>query len=334
MILIDGLWYFGGNRERGIGRYLDYYFKEKFEVKREERIWLVPKSAPDRLVNELLAKYGGYSLIFDFAESKPRQRELLSRYLTEKKISTVFLSSPFERPWSMLDFLPIIKELDLSGSAVVFDLLPLQFPEEILNKWTDEEQLVYQERIKKLPLLDELLAISPFTKTQLVERLKIPAEKITVLKFGLSDKWIQPPREVDLKWWREISNGRYVVTISGGEWRKNLAGTLKYFARRYKNKNYSLLVICRLDRLEQWKYQILAWKLGINRQVKWLGFVDERLKWRLLAQAKVFLFLSLGEGLGIPLLEAKKAKVPEIVISKELVEAGFGDLVPGCKVAD
>ena len=130
-----------------------------------------------------------------------------------------------------------------------------------------------------------------------------------------------------------MSPTKYVVTISGGEWRKNLAGTLRYFAKRYKGKNLTLAVICRLCRMEQGKLQFLAWRLGIKNQVRWLGYVDERIKWRFLAQARVFLFLSRGEGLGIPLLEAKRAGVPEIVISRELAEAGFRELVPEATVA-
>lgn len=332
MILIDGLWFFGGNQERGIGRYLDAFFRHECDIPVEQRLWLVPKSAPDRLVNALLAQYGGRSLVFDFTNARPRQQEILRRALVEKDVTGVWLSSPFERPWSLLDFQPLFTELDIPMTAIVFDLLPQQFPEKILNTWPEEDQRHYARRLQKLRQVETLLAISPATKRQLMEQLSVPEKQITVLTFGLSDAWIKVPPEVDLKWWRDVSPGNYVVTISGGEWRKNLAGTLRYFARRYKGKRFNLVVICRLSRQESITYQLLAWRLGIRRQVRWLGFVDERVKWRFLAQAKVFLFLSHGEGLGIPLLEAKKAQVPEMVISQELADAGLDQLVPQATV--
>jgi len=331
--LIDAFWFFGGNRERGIGRYLQYYFQHEFSVPTEERLWLVPKTAPDRQVNELLSLFGGKSLVFDFTETKPRQQELLRRYLDQKEVLEVFLSSPFERPWSLLDFQRLFTEMKIPMTAIVFDVLPLQFAEQILRTWSEEDRHLYQKRLSKLQAVESILTISPHTQRQLNELVGIPEKRMAVLKFGLTDAWIKPPREVDLKWWREMSTGKYVVTISGGEWRKNLEGTLRYFAKRFKRNRYTLVVICRLGRKELWRYQFLAWRLGIKNQVRWLGYVDERVKWRFLAQARVFLFLSRGEGLGIPILEAKKANIPEIIISPELAEAGFKKLAPQITVA-
>lgn len=327
MVLLDGLWFFGGNRERGIGRYLTYYLEHVLAVPEEERVWLVPQSAPDTLRNALITQFGGHSLVFDFSETIPRQQELLRRYLDEKEVVAAYLLSPFERPWSLLDFVEILADLHITTTALVFDLLPLQFRQEILSTWSVDDQKIYERRIAKLSLVDSLLAISPFVTQQLGQYLSIPATQIEIIPFGLNEKWITPPKEVDLKWWREMSCGKYVVTISGGEWRKNLEGTIRYFAKHYAKKKYTLLVICQLGHKQKWRYQFLAWRLGVSNRVQFMGQLDERIKWRFLAQAKVFLFLSRGEGLGIPVFEAKRAGIPEIIISQQLADAGLSKLV-------
>lgn len=329
MVLIDAQWFFGNNRERGIGYYLDYYFKHELQVPPEKRLWLVSASTPDKLINQLLENYGGKTLSFDFSIDKPRQQELLARWLSEKQVEAVFYSSPFERPWSLLDWQLLMEDFNLPSTAIVFDLIPQQFPNEVLKSWPEEDQKIYQKRLDLLSRVDNLLAISPFTKKQLTNLLNIPDEKIEVLKFGYSNNWLNPPREVDLKWWRSVAAPKLAVTISGGEWRKNLIGTLKYFAKHYAKHGYKLIVICRLGRLEQIKYKLTTWQLGVSKKVSFVGVVDERVKWRYLAQAQVFLFLSFAEGLGIPLFEAKKAKVPKIIISQELAEAGFDKLIGG-----
>ncbi len=332
MVLLDGLWFFGGNRGRGVGRYLTYYLDHVLAVPAHERIWLVPRSAPDTLRNELVTRFGGHSLVIDFSETMPRQLEVLRRYLNEKEVLQAQILSPFERPWSMLDFLDVFVQLKIETQSIVFDVLPLQFPKQILEKWPEQDQKMYQRRIQKLPQVNKILAISPFTQQQLTAQLGLPANVIDVLDFGLNERWIVPPKEVDLKWWREMSCGKYVVTISGGEWRKNLEGTISYFAKKYAKKGYTLLVICKLGRKEKFRFQFLAWRLGIYHTVQFLGQIDERIKWRFLAQAKVFLFLSRGEGLGLPVFEAKRAGIPEIVISQELADAGLSKLIKQVKV--
>lgn len=327
MVLLDGLWFFGGNRERGIGRYLTYYLEHVLSVPQEDRLWLVPKSAPDTLRNQLITRFGGHSLVFDFSQTMPRQQELLRRYLDEKEVVKAYLLSPFERPWSLLDFIEVLVDLNIETTAIVFDLLPLQYRQEILSTWPAEDRKIYDRRTSKLGFIDLLLAISPFVSQQLTQTLGISTKSVEVIPFGLNEKWITPPKEVDLKWWREMSCGKYVVTISGGEWRKNLEGTIRYFAKHYAKKKYTLLIICQLGKKQKWRLQFLAWRLGISNRVQFMGQLDERIKWRFLAQAKVFLFLSRGEGLGIPVFEAKRAGVPEIVVSQQLADAGLTKLI-------
>lgn len=330
--LIDGLWFFGGNKDRGIGKYLDYFFREVFATPLEERYWLVPQNAPDWQVNTFLARYGGQSIELDTEMSGQRQRELLDRWLDEKEIIEVLIASPFERPRSMLDFIALFEEKALIIQSIVFDLLPLQFRGTILDEWPEEDQELYERRLRRLRRVHRLLAISPQTQNAVTSLLDYPKEQTEVLKFGLGTKWLEVPKNLSPR--SESKSLTRVLTISGGEWRKNLDGTLEYFARNWKGKKAELSIICELGIQQSLTLAFRCARLGIFPQVRFLGKVSEKRKWRELQRADVFLFLSRGEGLGIPLLEARKAKIPRIIISKELAEQGFGTLLESFEVAE
>lgn len=341
--LIDGLWLFGGNRERGIGAYLDYYFREVCQIPVEDRYWLVPQNAPDWQVNVLLTRYGGQSIELDTEMSGQRQRELLERWLDDKEILMAFIASPFERPRSMLDFVRLFQQKEIYTEAIVFDLLPLQFRKQILDTWPEEDQEEYERRLVRLQQVNHLWAISPQTRQAVITLLDYPAEHIEVLRFGLGTKWIQEPEGIVAESLRGQDRSRKtkrttkqtrVLTISAGEWRKNLDGTIRYFAQEWKGKPAVLSIICELG-VRQWLRLVwLAIRLGIWKQIRFLGKASEEIKWQELYRADVFLFLSRGEGLGIPLLEAKKAKIPRIILSKELADVGFGSLVEAFEVAE
>jgi hypothetical protein len=331
--LIDALWYFGGNRDRGIGKYLDYFFREVFPTPPEDRFWLVPQSSPDWQVNKFLVRYGGQSIELDTEMSGQRQSELLDRWLDDKEIIEVFIASPFERPRSLLDFVSLFDEKALIIQCIVFDLLPLQFREKILEEWPEEDQELYERRLRRLRRVHRVFAISPQTQAALSILLDYPAEQTEVLKFGLGTKWIEIPKESVLSS-TKVKQKTRVLTISGGEWRKNLDGTLEYFAQTWKGKKAELVIICELGMKHTFSLAMKCVRLGILPQVRFLGKVSEKRKWRELHRADVFLFLSRGEGLGIPLLEARKAKIPRIILSKELADQGFGELVEKFELAE
>ncbi|MBP7875779.1 glycosyltransferase, partial [Candidatus Woesebacteria bacterium] len=108
-------------------------------------------------------------------------------------------------------------------------------------------------------------------------------------------------------------SGPYVVTIAGGEWRKNLRGTLQFFALKFP-KNWRLVVICKLGRREKVAFQLLAISYGLWGHIVWAGEVSDSTKWQYLKSARVLLSLSYGEGLNLPLLEAKAVGVPSMTL--------------------
>ncbi len=324
---IDAQWWFGGNRERGIGKYLQTFFSAHCHIPRSQRRWIIPPGKDISLAQELVQQFGG-ELIW-IPEGKIDVSWVQS--LVESGCSQVFFPSPFERPYSLIDWWPLFSRQQIRGEAILFDLLPLEYPKQILSSWSDEDQRQYQSRLASLTALDFLWCISPSTEKKLRQLLLLPAGKSKVLTFGLKDSWLSIPHEIPSpeseKNVKIIERDPFlVVTISGGEWRKNLEGTLAYFLETFP-RPYRLVVICRLGRQRSWRLKASLFLKGAWNRVQFVGEVGEPEKWRWLERASAFLFLSRAEGLGIPLLEAKKAGIPDIYVSKNLIQEGLGSLV-------
>ncbi len=317
--LIDAAWSVGGNRRRGIGAYLEAFFQKYCPIVRSDRIWVLPAHAKSSDGEELVTRFGGEFVILP-AELH-QQQAALEELMTRTDFGTVFFASPFERPFSLIDFASFFYQKEVRTEALVFDLLPLQFPTKILAYWPEEDQVLYRQRLTTLRELDFLWSISPATQQALHEELSYPLSQTKVLRFGLKTDWLTVPDVPDQK-----RDPNLVMTIAGGEWRKNVEGTLVCFAQMFP-KTSRLVVICKLGLKQRLQLLFLSLRLGIGTRVRFLGEVDEREKWRYLKQASAFLFLSHAEGLGIPLLEAEKAGVPRIIISQALVRAGLGILV-------
>lgn len=318
---IDATWWFGGSRSRGIGVYLHSYFAKHCHVPRSQRVWLVPHDVRDEEAHGLVESFGGQVL------KLPSQASQMEEKLIEWKHAgchALLFPSPFERPHSLVDFWPMMQKLGLRGEALVFDLLPWQFPQEILAFWPVPDQERYRYRVNILKELDFLWYISPATEEAVREALQISGQKGKVLSFGLNPRWIQIPLSVHQK--KIKRDPKLVFTLTGGEWHKNLEGTLDYFCQHFRSGE-SLVVLCRLG----WKRKFaLKWKLfwkGALARVHFVQTMTEQEKWEHYLRATHFLFLSRAEGLGIPLLEAEKAEVPHIYMSSHLVKQGFRSLV-------
>ncbi len=104
----------------------------------------------------------------------------------------------------------------------------------------------------------------------------------------------------------------YILYLGTLEPRKNINSLLKAFSRlAATNKRVRLVIAGK----KGWYYQRsfdLVKELAIEEQVSFAGYVDEKDKPYLIAGAKLFVYPSLYEGFGLPVLEAMACGVPTI----------------------
>lgn len=106
----------------------------------------------------------------------------------------------------------------------------------------------------------------------------------------------------------------FLLYTGGEDWRKNIEGLLKAFAKLPKHiqKCHQIVVACKLTTFFAQELISLSSSLGINQSLILTNYVtDEELR-ALYSTCSLFVFPSFYEGFGLPLLEAISCGAPAI----------------------
>jgi len=200
-------------------------------------------------------------------------------------------------------------------TAIMFyDLIPVIFFEEYLDSVLEEFRIEYIRRLSFIKEFDMIYAISETTKRDLMDLLEIPEEKIRVIYAGLDKNYLisqsSTEKVLDIKHKYRIKD-RFVMSTVGLDFRKNISGIFKAFTKIHYD--LSLVVVCKLMPEEErslrdiWSnLELPPNKLILTNYVP----VDDLIT--LYDAAEVFLFPSLYEGFGLPVLEAMSRGCPVI----------------------
>jgi len=183
--------------------------------------------------------------------------------------------------------------------VTVHDLAVFRHPE-AFNRWTR----TYSPRVvpRVLAAARRIIAVSDFTRRELVELLDVPDDKIRVVPNGVDDQFTREG---------PAAEGEYVLAVGTLEPRKNLA-RLVDAARRSD-------VELRVVGARGWGNVAVG-----GNGVRWLGEVDDNELARLYRGALCVAYPSLYEGFGIPVLEAMACGVP-VVTSRGTAMAEVAD---------
>jgi glycosyltransferase involved in cell wall biosynthesis len=182
------------------------------------------------------------------------------------------------------------------------DLAVLRHPE-TFNRWSR----TYSRRV--LPgvvrAATRLIAVSEFTKRELLDLLDVPAEKVRVIPNAVG-----VPFTAD----GEAALGDYVLAVSTLEPRKNLSRLVDGYRRAALN-GVPLLVA-----------GAAGWG-GVRVEgdgVRWLGEVQDDDLARLYRGARAVAYVSLYEGFGLPVLEAMACGAPVVAARNDALEEVSG----------
>ncbi|MDQ2984757.1 MAG: glycosyltransferase family 4 protein [Actinomycetota bacterium] len=162
------------------------------------------------------------------------------------------------------------------------DLAVLRHPG-AFNRWTQTYSRLVLPRVARAAA--RIIAVSEFTKRELVELLDVPPEKIRVVPNAVAAPFTASG---------EQAPGNYVLTVSTLEPRKNLPRLIDAFER------------AGLDGCELVVAGARGWgDVELNgRRVRWVGRVSDEELARLYRGARCFAYPSVYEGFGLPVLEA------------------------------
>jgi len=179
--------------------------------------------------------------------------------------------------------------------------------------------------LKKAKLV---LCVSKDSRDQVAERFKVPEERLAVVHNGVSDRFRPVPRAEAQELVGRIYGvpGPYLLYVGRLEPRKNIGRLLAAFHRfRLHSKTDLKLVLagrrtemsCGLDETIE--------RLNLKDSLVELGYVDEEHLPALYSAAELFLFPTLWEGFGIPVLEAMACGTPVVTSNRSSLPEVAGD---------
>jgi len=213
--------------------------------------------------------------------------------------------------WGTLHSLPRGLPVATRKVLTIYDLVWRRYPEtmswygRILNRALAE---------RSVGEADMIVTISESTKQDLESELRVPAQKIKVLHLGVDPQFHPYDRAVVA---RRIAqkfgvSENYILSVGTIEPRKNLPTLVEAIGiLKDQGKLTHQLVVAGAkgwgkSRIAE---SILKWKLT-ESDVKLLGFIPEEDLPLLYSGASVFVFPSVYEGFGLPLVEAMACGVP------------------------
>jgi len=224
--------------------------------------------------------------------------------------------SPFE--WQKRYIPPAHGRNLLKTAAIVYDLIPLQFQDRYLTDPTMRNW--YTRWTKLLTSHDLLLTISDSTRNDVLEVLGMDPRRVLTIGTASDPSYFTPDpagrgsREA-VNALRELGIHRpFLFNVSGDDDRKNALGLVEAFARlpRSLQDSYQLVISCKLSPARVATIHELARERGVLDQVVVTGPVCEETLRRLYQQCELFVFPSLYEGFGLPILEAMHCGAPVI----------------------
>lgn len=213
--------------------------------------------------------------------------------------------------------------------TTIHDLTFLLYPE------TMEEANL--KRLKKnlayaIERADKVITISQSSKRGLIEYLKVPEGKIEIIYPGVDSEEFS--KEYSSKEKQRVKEKyhlpeEYILYMGTLEPRKNIETIVSAFHRfkahyRQETKKIKLVIAGK----KGWQYESIFKRVEILDLVEEIVFTDyvaEQDKAILYQLARVFVFPSLYEGFGMPILEAMAAGVPVITSSVSSMPEAAGE---------
>lgn len=228
------------------------------------------------------------------------------RFWTQIGLSLEMLFKPVDVLFVPAHTVPFIHP---RNTVVVVHGLEYEFCPEAYSWW---ERFYMRLTIKKsCHWASRIISVSENTKKDLVDLYKVPAEKIQVVYEGYEKNFQFPIGNSQSITRDKIS--KYFLFIGRIEKRKNISKVVEAF-EKFKEKTrlpYKLILAGRPG----YGYESIKLKVESSKfkeDIIELGYIREEEKWELLKNAEAFIFATMYEGFGIPVLEAQSVGCPVI----------------------
>jgi len=218
--------------------------------------------------------------------------------------------------------------------VTIHDIIHLLFPEFLPNPLA----LHYAHYMIRRSLTrgDRIIAASRNTRSDLMDYFDLDGRKIRKIRViyqGVGDEFRHAPDPEAQRSRLEAYglDGPYLLFVGNPKPHKNLDNVVKAYARALSLGGFDAPLVCVGDREGgSFKVRQRAEQLGIGDRVRWLGHVPQEDLPILYRGAALFLYPTLYEGFGLPVVEAMASGVPVVTSNtsslKEIAE-GYAHVV-------
>lgn len=322
-----------GSRTRGIGRYSMSLARAMIEDGRGHEFIVVLNGAFPEAAEAVRARLGDllppenfrtFDVLSPVRQVEPanvwrRHVSELARkaFLQSLDADVIHTSSLFEGLHEDAVTAVATPEDDVVQAVTLYDLIPyikhdpyLKHP--LIRSW-------YIGKIKELKRADILLAISESSRQEAIDHLHFDDVDVYNISCAIDD--VFRPIEFSDREARSVlekfglTARSYVMYTGGIDYRKNIEGLIEAYAmlpaRMRRGRN--LAIVCSINDFERARLSKLALSFGLeSEEVVFTGFVTEEDLVSLYNLCDLFIFPSLHEGFGLPVLEAMACGAPTL----------------------
>ena len=301
----------------GIGRYIHNIVKE-FE--KEKNL-------------EITYYYGYFSkklLVKNYMANKTAKKVLKFTLIKKVIKKILFLRTKlsfktFDLYWEP-NFIPLTS---IKSKKIVTSVHDFSF--DIYKDFHPKERVDYFEKYfhKNIKLSEKIICFSNYTKSEIVEKLNIPKDKVKVIYHGIDHnifRVIENPK-VDF----ELPK-KFILSVGSIEPRKNLIGLLKAYnllPEDIKN-SYKLILVG----FSGWKNREIMDEINKNKNIIYLGYLSDEDLAKVYNLASLFVYPSFYEGFGFPPLEAMACGTPILISNKSSLPEVGADAAIYCEPND
>ncbi|MCB0955485.1 MAG: glycosyltransferase family 4 protein, partial [Ilumatobacter sp.] len=216
--------------------------------------------------------------------------------------------SPFELvpPVDAL-FLPAAAQPGAATTATFYDAIPQRHPAQYLDLWL--ARVRYDAAAAHLRAVERVFAISAHAAHEAVDTMGVDARRVVTVGAGASETFVPARLEGDP--WPTLRNAvpglreGFVLTVGGSDERKNVRRLLE--ALPHLPDDVQLVQVGRTDPAAREEWHRLAAAAGGRDRLLTLDVVPDAVLRRLYQACAAFVFVSLEEGFGLPVLEAARS---------------------------
>lgn len=216
---------------------------------------------------------------------------------------------------------------DLKGKNMItiYDLVSERFPETMQGR---NRRLLQGHLKDSASRASSILTISEFSKSEIIDVLGVPEEKIFVGPCGVDTEFYTPGEGFETGINKKFNLEKYILYVGTLEPRKNIRTLVEAFSKiSDKYPDVKLVLAGGLGWQPEATLKAIEESKAKDRIIR-TGYISNEEKRDLLRNAQFFVFPSIYEGFGMPVTEAMACGTDAVVSeSSSLIEISAG-LVP------